>query len=97
MLIYVYDDDDDEARKPYPANNVEPGHARLHLNQINRVKCQVAAAGIASEDRYDLLRVTSQGPAQNLVRRFASCKRAYTAKIVRPRPTQTGEAAAEIQ
>ena len=57
MLIYVYDDDDDEETTAYPANDVEPGHARLHLNPINRVKCQVAAAGIAGEDRYDLLRV----------------------------------------
>ena len=38
MLIYVYDDDDDEETAAYPENDVEPGHARLHLNQINRVK-----------------------------------------------------------
>ena len=51
VLIYVYDDDDDEARKPYPANNVEPGHAHLHLNQINRVKCQVSSGGGANRKR----------------------------------------------
>ena len=50
MADDVYDDDDDEETTAYPANDVEPGHARLHLNPINRVKCQVAAAGIAGED-----------------------------------------------
>ena len=38
MADDVYDDDDDEEATAYPANDVEPGHARLHLNQINRVK-----------------------------------------------------------